>query len=50
VTVVERKKAWEKLATVLDRVHAKMPPSKKDPKAEEEEIARQIKAFRKHRA
>ena len=38
--VVDRRQAWNGVIEVLDRVHAKLPPSTQDPKAEEEEIAR----------
>ena len=48
--VVDRKQAWDGLIEVMERVHAKQQPSTKDPKEEEEEIAREIKAYRKHHA
>ena len=48
--VIDRKEAWNGVIEVLDRVHAKVPPSTKDPKEEEEEIAREIKAYRKAHA
>jgi AbrB family looped-hinge helix DNA binding protein len=47
VSVVEREKAWEGVVEVLDRVHAKLPPSGKSPQEEEEEIAQMVKDFRK---
>ena len=48
--VVDRTKARERLLEVMDRVHAKQPPSKKSPKEEEEWIARQVKAYRREHA
>ena len=48
--VVDRAHARQELITVMDRVHAKLPPSTQDPKEEEEEIAREIKAYRKEHA
>ena len=48
--VVDRAQARQQLIEVMDRVHAKLPPSTQDPKAEEEEIAREIKAYRKEHA
>lgn len=42
-----RKKAWQELIKVLEKVHAKQPPSGLSPREEEEEIAREVKAFRK---
>src|SRR5713226_9288279 len=50
VSVVARKKAWDKVVKVLDQVHAKLPPSKKSPLEQEEEIAQEIKRFRKQHA
>jgi AbrB family looped-hinge helix DNA binding protein len=50
VSVIERKKAWQGVVKVLDRVHAKLPPSKKSPRKQEEEIAQMIKDFRKTHA
>jgi AbrB family looped-hinge helix DNA binding protein len=50
VSVVARKKAWDRVVKVMNRVHAQLPPSKKSPKEQEEEIAREVKAFRKHHA
>src|ERR687884_1330754 len=44
--VVDRTQARQQLLEVMDRVHAKLPPSTQDPRAEEEEIAREIKAYR----
>ena len=48
--VVDRKQAWDGLIEVMERVHAKQQPSTKDPKEEEEEIARAIKEYRKQHA
>jgi len=48
VSVVERKKAWQGMVKVLDRVHAKLPPRKKRPQKQEEEIAQMIKDHRKN--
>jgi bifunctional DNA-binding transcriptional regulator/antitoxin component of YhaV-PrlF toxin-antitoxin module len=48
--VVDRTAAWDRVIAVLDRVHAKLPPSDKDPKAQEEEIAQIIKEYRKKHA
>jgi AbrB family looped-hinge helix DNA binding protein len=48
--VVDRVHARQQLIEVMDRVHAKLPPSTQDPKAEEEEIAREIKAYRTEHA
>jgi AbrB family looped-hinge helix DNA binding protein len=50
VTVVAPRKAWDKVIKVLDRVHAKLPSSKKTPLEQEEDIAREIKRFRKRHA
>src|SRR5215475_13427691 len=46
-TVVDREQAWQQVAEVMGRVHAKQRPSKKSPKEEEEWITRQVKAYRK---
>ena len=48
--VVDRAQARQQLIEVMDRVHAKLPPSSQDPKEEEEEIAREIKARRQEHA
>ena len=50
VTVMERKQAGDELLKLLDRVHAKLPPSDKSPKEQEEEITRIIKEMRKEDA
>ena len=48
--VVDRAQTRQQLIEVMDRVHAKLPPSTQDPREEEEEIAREIKAYRKEHA
>jgi AbrB family looped-hinge helix DNA binding protein len=48
--VVDRAHARQQLIEVMDRVHTKLPPSTQDPKAEEEEITQEIKAYRKEHA
>jgi len=48
--IVDRTAAWDRVIAVLDRVHAQLPPSDKDPKEEEEEIARMMKEYRKEHA
>jgi AbrB family looped-hinge helix DNA binding protein len=48
--VVDRREAWNGVIEVIERVHAKQHPSAKDPKEEEEEIARELKAYRKQHA
>src|SRR6266446_9492578 len=45
--VVDRKAAWNGVIEVIERVHAKQRPSTQDPHAEEEEIVREIKEYRK---
>ena len=50
VSIIEREHARKRLIEVMDRVHAKMPPGTKDPIAEEQEIAREIKHYRKEHA
>jgi AbrB family looped-hinge helix DNA binding protein len=47
VTVVERKKAWNRLFDVVENAQEPKPKSKKASKPEEEEIARMVKAYRK---
>ena len=47
VTVMLRRKAWDKVVEVMERVHAKQPPSDKSPKEQEEELTRIIKGLRK---
>src|SRR5262249_52416175 len=47
--VIDREEAWDRVIEVLDRVHAKLPPNDKDPKAEEEEIAQIIKEYRQEK-
>ena len=48
--VVDRAHARQQLIEVMNRVHAKLPPSTQDPKEEAEEIAREIKAYRREHA
>jgi AbrB family looped-hinge helix DNA binding protein len=48
--VVDRVQARQQLIEVMDRVHAKLPPSTQDPQEEEEEIAREIQAYRQEHA
>jgi AbrB family looped-hinge helix DNA binding protein len=48
--VVDRADARKRLLEVMDRVHARQRPSKQSPKAEEEWIARQVKAHRTQHA
>ncbi len=48
--IVDRTAAWDRVIAVLDRVHAKLPPSTQDPKEEEEEIAQMMKEYRKAHA
>ncbi len=50
VSIIEREKARKQLIAVMDRVHAKMPPSTKSAQEEEEEITREIKEHRKAHA
>ena len=45
--VVDRREAWDGVIEVMERVHAKQRPRTQDPKAEEEEITREIKEYRK---
>jgi AbrB family looped-hinge helix DNA binding protein len=48
--VVDRNQPWNGVIEVMERVHAKQRPSTKDPKEEEEKIAREIKEYRKQHA
>jgi len=50
VSVVERQQAGKALLKLMTRVHAKQPPRKLNPREQEEEIAREVKAFRKQHA
>ena len=43
---MDRQQAGQKLREILERVHAKLPPSDKSPREQEEEIARIIKELR----
>ena len=47
VTVIERKKAWNRLFDVLDGVKEQKPKRKRSSKQEEGEIAEMVKDFRK---
>ena len=47
VAVIERKKAWDRLFTVLDSVEEQKVKPRKSAKKEEEEIAGMVKDFRK---
>jgi AbrB family looped-hinge helix DNA binding protein len=46
--VVDRREAWNGVIEVIERVHAKQRPRTQDPQVAEEEITREIKAYRKH--
>ncbi len=48
VNVVERQKAGNALLKLMARVHAKQPSSRLSPRKQEEKIAQEVKAFRKH--
>jgi AbrB family looped-hinge helix DNA binding protein len=50
VSVMDREEARRALRAVLDRVHAKLPPSDKTPLEQEEEITRIIKEMRREDA
>jgi len=50
IAVIDRQHARQTLREVLDRVHAKLPPSDKSPLEEEEEITRIIKELRREDA
>ncbi len=50
VAVVDRKKAWDQVFAVMERVHARQPRSKKSPRQQEQEIAEMVKDFRKTHA
>jgi AbrB family looped-hinge helix DNA binding protein len=47
VSVVDRKKAGQDLMKLIKKVHAQQRPSTLSAQEEEEEIAREVKAFRK---
>jgi AbrB family looped-hinge helix DNA binding protein len=49
VSIIEREHARKRLVEVMDRVHARLPDIQ-DPMAEEQEIAREIKQYRKEHA
>jgi AbrB family looped-hinge helix DNA binding protein len=46
VAVMDQQQAGQKLRELLERVHAKLPPSDKSPREQEEEIARIIRELR----
>ena len=48
--VVDRKEAWNGVIDIMERVHAKQRHSTKNPKEQEEEIARDIQEYRTHHA
>ena len=50
IAVIDRQHARQTLREILDRVHAKLPPSDKSPLAQEEEIAQIIKELRREDA
>src|SRR5437762_13093762 len=50
VSVLDPQQARKALRELLDRVHAKLPPSEQDAKDQEEEIARVIQALRREDA
>jgi AbrB family looped-hinge helix DNA binding protein len=50
VSVMDRENARRALRELLDRVHAKLPPSDKTPLEQEEEITRIIKELRREDA
>lgn len=50
VAVIEREKAWEKVFQAMDSVQDTQANHKQSPKAQEEEIAKEVKAFRKKHA
>ncbi len=50
IAVIDRQHARQTLREVLDRVHAKLPPSDKSSLEEEEEITRIIKELRREDA
>ena len=50
IAVIDRQHARQTLRDILDRVHAKLPPSDKSPLEQEEEITRIIKELRQEDA
>jgi AbrB family looped-hinge helix DNA binding protein len=50
IAVIDRQHARQTLREVLDRVHAKLPPSDQDPLAQEAEIAQIIQDLRREDA
>lgn len=47
VTVIERKKAWDHLFEVLDKVEDRKPKRQRNIRKDEEEAAQMVKDFRK---
>ena len=50
ISVIDRQKGWERVREVLDRVHAKLPPSDQTPREQEEDITHIIKELRREDA
>ena len=50
VTVVEREKAWKKVFAAMRSVKDTKPNPKQSPREQEEEIAQEVKAFRREHA
>ena len=50
IAVIDRQHARQALRDILDRVHAKLPPSDKSPLEQEEDITRIIKELRQEDA
>jgi AbrB family looped-hinge helix DNA binding protein len=50
VTVVERKRAWQRIAKAMTRVRDRKPNPEEDLTAAEEAIAKEVKAFRRRHA
>jgi AbrB family looped-hinge helix DNA binding protein len=50
ISVIDRQKGWERVREVLDRVHAKLPPSDQTPREQEEDITHIIKQLRREDA
>lgn len=50
VSVVERKRAWQRIKKVMSHVRDLKPNPKEDVRAKEEDIARAVKEFRRKHA
>ena len=50
VAVMERNQAWKKVFATMRSVKDRKPNPKQSPKEQEEEIAREVKAFRREHA